>query len=284
MKRFIADLPVKQWLVSERDVEDLLSPRPRSSHKGNFGHSLLVGGTEGMSGAIRLAAEAALRCGSGLVTAATHPAHAAWLNLNRPELMVRGLVTVATLRQLLAENPKLSALGIGPGLGQDKWAQQLLLLALESDMALVIDADALNLLAGLPRRQGNWILTPHPAEAGRLLGWDTQKVEQDRINAARCIQQQYGGVCVLKGAGTLIVSADETVFCAAGNPGMASGGMGDVLTGIITGLLAQGLNQFEAAYIGVQVHAMAADEATKKGERGLLACDVIEQLRSVVNP
>ncbi|MGB1008076.1 MAG: NAD(P)H-hydrate dehydratase [Thiolinea sp.] len=276
-----AQLPTKKWLISEQDIVDALPPRPRCSHKGTFGHSLLVGGAPGMSGAIKLAGEAALRTGSGLVRLATHSAHAAWLNQSRPELMVTALDSANELRLLLSGK---TALGLGPGLGQENWGQELFLLAIEAELPMVMDADALNFLARLPRRQNNWILTPHPAEAARLLGCDTATVEQDRVRAVQHIQQQFGGVCVLKGAGTLISDGEEVAFCTAGNPGMASGGMGDVLSGIITGLLAQGLSLFEAAYIGVQVHAMAADRAAIQGERGLIASDVIEQLRSVVNP
>ena len=269
------------WLLGQEVVQQALPPRARCSHKGHWGHSLLVGGAQGMSGAIRLSGAAALRSGSGLVTVATHTAHADWLNQGQPELMVAALESARDLRVLLSRK---SALGIGPGLSQGQWAQQLLLLALEADMPLVLDADALNLLAGWSRQQDNWVLTPHPAEAARLLGWETAEVEQNRVAAVRLIQQKFGGVCVLKGAGTLIANADEVAFCAAGNPGMASGGMGDVLTGIITALLAQGLELFQAAYTGVQVHALAADRAAEQGERGLLASDVIAQIRNVVNP
>ncbi|CAG0911270.1 unnamed protein product, partial [Cyprideis torosa] len=174
---------------------------------------------------------------------------------------------------------------IGPGLGLSQWARQLLSLALDTELPLVIDADALNLLADMKRRQDNWVLTPHPAEAARLLLCDTATVEADRVAAARQLQQKYGGVCILKGSGTLIASAQGIAYCTAGNPGMASGGMGDVLTGAISALLAQGLDPVTAAQAGVQLHAAAADQAAAQGgERGLLASDVIEQLRDKVNP
>ena len=200
-----------------------------------------------------------------------------------PGQLVAALQSAADLRQLLGAKAGKMAIGIGPGLGQDQWAQQLLLLVLDAEQSLVVDADALNLLAMLPRRQDNWILTPHPAEAARLLGCKTADIEQDRVAAVRLIQEKFGGICVLKGAGTLVSNGAEVAFCAAGNPGMSSGGMGDVLSGIITALLAQGLPLFEAAYIGVQVHAMAADEAACLGERGMIASDVLAQLRGVVN-
>lgn len=278
-------VPTDQRIISQADIKSALKPRLRHAHKGHHGHSLLIGGTAGMSGAIQLAGTAALRCGSGLVSIATHPAHAAWLNLNRPELMVHTIAAAEPAQQLRSLLDKKTALGIGPGLGKNAWAQQLLLLALDAELPIVIDADALNLLAGMNRRQDNWILTPHPAEAARLLACNTADIEADRVNAVRTLQQRFGGVCVLKGAGTLIASKRGVAFCTSGNPGMATGGMGDVLTGIITALLAQGLDNMTAAQIGVQIHADAADQAALQGgERGLLASDVIRQLRSKVNP
>lgn len=281
----LAQVPTAQHIISQADVKTALKPRLRHAHKGHHGHSLLIGGTAGMSGAIQLAGTAALRCGSGLVSIATHPAHAAWLNLHRPELMVHAIEPADPAQQLRSLLNKKTALGIGPGLGKDAWAQQLLLLALDAGLPMVIDADALNLLAGMNRRQDNWILTPHPAEAARLLACSTADIEADRVTAARTLQQRFGGVCVLKGAGTLITSEQGVAFCTSGNPGMASGGMGDVLTGIITALLAQGLDNMTAAQIGVQIHADAADQAALQGgERGLLASDVIGLLQSRVNP
>lgn len=277
-------LSVRQWQLSQQHIKAHLAPRSRCAHKGHCGHSLLVGGNQGMSGAIRLAGEAALRTGSGLVTLITHPVHAFAVNQSRPEIMVSAPESAAGFRRCLTEKAGKFVLGIGPGLGQDQWAQSLFLLAVEQNVPLVVDADALNLLSGLVRRQDNWILTPHPAEAARLLGCETVDIERDRVVAVQQLQQQFGGVCVLKGAGTLVCNGAEIAFCPAGNPGMASGGMGDVLSGIITALLAQGLGLFEAAYVGVQVHAMAADKAAQTGERGLIASDVIAQLRAVVNP
>lgn len=270
-----------QQLLTPGTLSHYLPKRNRTAHKGHFGHSLLIGGNVGMSGAIRLAAEAALRTGNGLVTIATHPEHAHWQNLNRPELMIQALSDHKQIRQLTQGK---TVLGIGPGLGRDAWAQGILLVTLEAGLPMVLDADALNLLAASPRHYPDWILTPHPAEAARLLDCATADIERDRRLAAQSIQQRYGGVCVLKGAGTLICSAEGTAYCSAGNPGMASAGMGDVLTGIITALRAQGLNAFAAACCGVQLHAQAGDLAARNGERGLLAGDVIAQLRTVVNP
>jgi len=260
-----------------------LSPRSRSAHKGNFGHVLVIGGDRGFSGAIRLAAEAAARSGAGLVTLATHPAHAALLNLDRPELMCQGVEHADDLAPLLR---RATVVAIGPGLGQGAWGQALLGRVLESRLPLVVDADALNLLARDPLQRNDWILTPHPAEAARLLDCVTAEIQADRFEAAARLQSRFGGVVVLKGAGTLIRDgASRPVgICSDGNPGMASGGMGDVLTGVIAGLRAQGFALDESASLGVCLHAAAADMAAQGGERGLLAGDLMPELRRLLNP
>ncbi|QTR45336.1 NAD(P)H-hydrate dehydratase [Thiothrix litoralis] len=275
-----AQVPTDMHLLGQHTLREHLPPRRRSAHKGNAGHALLVGGAPGMSGAIRLAGEAALRAGSGLVSIATHPAHAPFLNLLRPELMVHAVDSPATLRPLLA---RMEAIGIGPGMAQTAWSRNLLTLIQNATQPKVLDADALNLLAQNRSQRDDWILTPHPGEAARLLACTTADVEQDRIAATRRLQREYGGVIVLKGTGTLVASANGVAFCDAGNPGMASGGMGDALTGIITALLAQGLSLEAAATTGVWVHAHAADRAAASGERGLLASDLITHLREVIN-
>lgn len=272
-------------------VTHLLAPRRRDAHKGNFGHVLVIGGDAGMGGAVRMAAEAALRVGAGMVSVATRPVHAAAISAARPELMCHAVTRASELRPLLA---KASVVAIGPGLGQSDWAQELLGSVLGSGLPMVVDADALNLLAIEPAQHDNWILTPHPGEAARLLNKDTRAIQADRFAAVNELQQQCGGVMVLKGAGSLVASSNAPLaLCDAGNPGMASGGMGDVLTGVIAGLLAQRQNLktdlaqalVVAARLGVSVHARAADIAAKEGgERGLLASDVIENLREVVNP
>jgi hydroxyethylthiazole kinase-like uncharacterized protein yjeF len=258
-----------------------LPPRPRHAHKGHFGHVLVVGGERGYSGAARMAAEAAARVGAGLVSIATRKDHADLLNLTRPELMCHGVGNREELRDLLG---RVTAVAIGPGLGRSGWAGMLLDTVLDSGLPLVVDADGLNLLAEHPVRRDRWILTPHPGEAARLLGVSTTEIQQDRFAAVRELQSRYGGVAVLKGSGTLIAGEDGVpAVCTAGNPGMASGGMGDVLTGVIAGLLAQRLDAFEAAVLGVRLHGAAGDEAAQGGERGLLACDLMEPLRRLVN-
>jgi len=258
-----------------------LPPRPRSAHKGSFGHALLVGGDMGFAGAIRMAAESAARVGSGLVSVASRPQHAALLSMAVPELMARGIEQGIELNPLLDQ---ASVIGIGPGLGQSDWGADLLSRVLESKLPLVIDADALNLIAREPIHSNRWVLTPHPGEAARLLRTSTADVQADRLGAASTIQERFGGVTVLKGSGTIIVDAEgKRCLCSDGNPGMATGGMGDVLTGIITGLIAQGLSIADAARLGVCLHAAAGDRAAKEGERGLLATDLMPWIRHLVN-
>ena len=173
----------------------------------------------------------------------------------------------------------------GPGLGQSAWAQSLLPVVLESRLPRVLDADALNLLAREPARCAHCVLTPHPGEAGRLLHRSSSEIEADRFAAAAALNRQYGGSVVLKGAGTLINTGDGAVsVCGSGNPGMAGAGMGDVLSGVIAALIAQGMPVAEAAVAGVCVHASAGDRAALQGERGLTARDVIAELRGVMNP
>ena len=152
---------------------------------------------------------------------------------------------------------------------------------------MVVDADALNLLASEPAQNKSWVLTPHPGEAARLLTSTASEVQKDRLQSVRTLQKKYDGVAVLKGSGTLItgglVNDDDISICTAGNPGMATGGMGDVLTGIIAGLVAQGLSTYDAARFGVQLHAQSADAAAKDGMRGMLASDLFVPLRKLIN-
>lgn len=258
-----------------------LPPRDRCSHKGDFGHVLIIGGDLGYSGAAKLAGEAALRIGAGLVSIATHPEHAALLNGGRPELMCHGVATVEQLSPLL---DKADVIVIGPGLGQSKWAAELFIATIKASKMMVIDADGLNLLAHVSEQQPNWVLTPHPGEAARLLSCATTEIQEDRFAAAAAIQAKYNGIVVLKGAGTLIATNDEVAVSSTGNPGMASGGMGDVLAGVIVGLIAQGFALKEAAQQGAYLHGMAADLAAEAaGERGLLASDLMPYLRQLVN-
>lgn len=267
-------------------TQSLLPPRERSAHKGDFGHVLVIGGDRGMPGAVRMTAEATARTGAGRVSLATRTEHAGLLVIGRPELMARGVETAGDLEPLLA---RASVLAVGPGLGRSEWAATLLARALETELPLVLDADALNLLAAgaVPTSAppGGWVLTPHPGEAARLLDSPVAEVERDRFAAVAALEARYGGVMVLKGAGTVVADGNGPVgVCSAGNPGMASGGMGDVLTGIIAGLIAQGLGPADAARAGVALHAAAADAAAVDGERGLLAADLFPHLRRLLNP
>ncbi len=269
-------------VVTASDVGVRLKARQRGAHKGDFGHVLVVGGDLGYGGAAVMAAEAALRVGAGLVTVATRTPHVGAIIARRPEIMVRAMEEASDLEGLL---DRVSVLALGPGLGTNPWGCTLFKRAMESAVPMVVDADALNLLAKAPVARDNWILTPHPGEAARLLQSDTQSIQRDRFAAARKIAQRYGGVCILKGAGTIISDAVETpAVVTAGNPGMATGGMGDVLTGVVAALLAQGSGPGPAAELGAWLHARAADLAARNGERGLLATDLLPHLRSLANP
>lgn len=267
-------------------AQPLLRPRGRAAHKGQFGHVLVVGGERGMPGAIRMAGEAAARTGAGRVSLATRAEHAALAVVGRPELMARGVENPAELEPLLA---RATVAAVGPGLGRSDWSAVLLGRVLETDLPVVLDADGLNLLAegavaSTPPR-GGWVLTPHPGEAARLLGVSVPEIERDRFAAVAALQTHYGGVVLLKGAGTLIADGGGPLsVCTAGNPGMACGGMGDVLTGVIAGLIAQGFDLAQAARVGAALHAAAGDAAATAGERGLLAGDLFPHLRRLLNP
>ncbi len=281
---YAAALPSARRIRLEQ-FHQVLGPRPRHAHKGHFGHVLVIGGDEGMPGAPRLAAEAAARSGAGLVSVATRSAHAALVAASRPEIMSRGVESASALGPLLE---RASAVAIGPGLGESAWGRAMLDAALTAGKPMVLDADALNLIA----REGDdleldaSVLTPHPGEAARLLGVDVAQVEAGRFAAAEHIRARSGAVVVLKGAGTLVEDGDDLVsVCHGGNPGMASAGMGDVLCGVVAALIAQGFSSSLAARVGVCAHAEAADRAARAGgERGMLAGDVIAMLREVLNP
>ncbi|MBN8726835.1 MAG: NAD(P)H-hydrate dehydratase [Xanthomonadales bacterium] len=263
-------------------LDGLLPPRPANANKGCYGHVLAIGGDHGMGGSIQLTARAALRTGAGLVSVATRPGNVPALNAACPELMAHAAESPAEFRSLLG---RASVLAIGPGLGQGEWGQALLASTLEAGKPLVLDADALNLLAAAPRElPADTIMTPHPGEAGRLLGISATEVQRDRFAAARELASRFDAVLVLKGAGTLVAAPDGRVaVCPWGNPGMASGGMGDLLTGVIAALLAQHLSPWDAARLGVALHARAGDAAAGEAPRGLLAVDLLAPLRRLAN-
>lgn len=263
-------------------VDQLLPRRPRDAHKGMGGHVLVIGGGPGMAGAARLAGESALRAGAGLVTVATLARHAPVISGARPELMAAAVESTAALANLME---RATILAIGPGLGRDDWAREMFAAAMATDLPLVADADALNLLAESPLRRSNWVLTPHPGEAARLLDSDTSTIQRNRFAAAREISSRFDATVVLKGAGTIVTGTDSGVWiCDRGNPGMAVAGMGDVLTGVIAGIAAQCGDVESASRCGVLVHAMAGDDAVADaGERGLLASDLFPFVRQRLN-
>lgn len=270
-------------LMQLEELAPALPRRARDAHKGRHGHVLIVGGDLGMAGAVLLAARGALRAGAGLVSVATRAAHALPLTAAQPEAMFHGIERADDLAPLL---PRADVVAIGPGLGTREWGRTLLEVCLPAAAARVIDADALNLLA----QDGCWplptgtVITPHPGEAGRLLGRRTGEVQAQRLQAACDLHALTGAVVVLKGAGSLVVDGHRRLLCPLGNPGMGAGGTGDVLTGVIAALIAQGLAPAAAAAVGVLGHARAGDVAAAAGERGLLPGDLIAQLRAVLNP
>lgn len=270
-------------LISSGLLQQFLTRRSRLAHKGHYGHVLVVGGDHGYAGAPRMCAEAAARAGAGLVSIATRREHAVAIPASRPELMAAAVEEAQDLKPLLE---RASIVALGPGLGQSPWSVAIFSRILDCGLPLVVDADALNLLAQEPHHRDNWILTPHPGEAARLLDMDIGEIQGDRLAAVKALQARYGGTVVLKGAGSLIASAKgQTLVCAEGNPGMASGGMGDVLTGLIAGLWAQLPEGKIAAALGVYVHARAADLCAQEGgERGMLATDLLPHVRHLVNP
>jgi len=277
-------------LIQETLISRNLPERRRNSHKGSYGWMLGVGGNRGMSGALRLCGEAALRSGAGKVTLATRTGHAALVNLSCPELMVKGVESGEQLETLLEQ---VDVLVTGTGLGQDAWSEDIFRACMKSRAPLVMDADGLNILAGLypgldktELPKGNWIFTPHPAEAGRLLACGPREVQSDRVGAALRLAERYEAVVALKGCGTVIADPrGRYAICPHGNPGMASAGTGDVLAGVIGAMVAQRLDLWDAATTGVLAHALAGDlAALELGERGMLASDITDRLPAVLNP
>lgn len=267
--------PPRLKVLRRADLIAGLPPRRRQSHKGDFGHVLVVGGGVGMPGAARLAGEAALRAGAGRVTAAVSAESAVAVAAGCPELMVRGLTASAATDLLQSAD----VIAIGPGLGRSEWGRAAFSNALEAarsrDLPTVLDADALNLLAEQPKLTlpARCVLTPHPGEAARLLGGSAAEIQCDRLGALKELQARYAATVVLKGAGSL-VSDDIPWICDRGTPAMAAPGMGDVLTGVIAALLGQGLSSAQAARLGVLWHALAGEAAALGRDRGVLAGEV----------
>ena len=253
--------------------------REANSHKGSHGHVLIVGGDEGMGGAAIMAAEAALYSGAGLVSLLTHPTNVPAALSRNPEIMVKGLNKSLDLNRMLQD---ATSIVLGPGLGTGKWGLEIFRKIIKVNKPLVLDADGLNCLASHRHVRDNWVLTPHPGEGKRLLEKDCQA---DRINSVIELSQYYRAIAVLKGLGTLISNEEGDVgLCPYGNPGMAVGGMGDILAGVIGALMAQGISNFESAKLGVVLHSFAADEiARRQGNIGILATDLLPEIRRLLN-
>lgn len=282
---FNNDLPIQRLEFSELLAS--LPLRQASDHKGNFGHLILIGGDSGMGGAILMAAESSFCCGIGLVSIITHRQNVTAALIRLPEAMAHGVsddVDKILFEEVLG---KATALVVGPGIGRRSWAALLVNASLECAIPIVLDADGLNLLADGSTDvhfRDNWVLTPHPGEAARLLKTDIATIEQDRFAAVTALQQKYGGVVVLKGAGTLVANHDGIFVCTYGNSSMATAGMGDVLSGIIGGLLAQGVSCVDAACLGVCIHALAGDEeVSRNGRIGLRSTGLFPCIRYVLN-
>jgi len=284
-------LGLENWLsgqlppISRYDASQLarwFTPRRPTSNKGEHGRLVIIGGDHGTAGAIRMTGEAALRAGAGLVRVLTRAENIAPIITARPELMVQEL-TAASLEQSLEW---ADVVAIGPGLGQQEWGKKALQKVENFRKPMLWDADALNLLAINPDKRHNRVLTPHPGEAARLLNCSVADIESDRLLAAQRLVQRYAGVVVLKGAGTVVASEEGALgIVDAGNAGMASGGMGDVLTGIISALLAQKFSLYDGACAGAVAHGAAAEKlAERYGTRGMLATDLFTTLLRVVNP
>ncbi|XUA18886.1 bifunctional ADP-dependent NAD(P)H-hydrate dehydratase/NAD(P)H-hydrate epimerase [Citrobacter sp. OP27] len=274
--------PTQIQRVAASQLGQWLPPRRPTSHKGSHGKLVIIGGDHGTAGAIRMAGEAALRAGAGLVRVLTRIENIAPIVTARPELMVHEL----TAQSLDESLEWADVVVIGPGLGQQPWGKQALRKVENVRKPMLWDADALNLLAINPDKRHNRVLTPHPGEAARLLNCSVAEIESDRLLSAQRLVKRYGGVAVLKGAGTIVADNEHGIAIVdAGNAGMASGGMGDVLSGIIGALLGQHLSPYDAACAGCVAHGAAADIlAAQSGTRGMLATDLFSTLRRVVNP
>jgi len=293
---YIATQPPPRLHVTEfKSIEPLFPPRNPHDHKGTRGHLTIIAGSRGKSGAAILAANAAVSAGTGLVTLGIPQAINTIVETASLEAMTAPqdhggppYLTLSALDSLMALCQDKSALALGPGLGTHEETQKLVTtLVKESTLPLVLDADGLNCIAHDPsilkQRKAPTILTPHPGEMARLTGLSTREIQADRLGAARQFAAAYKVILVLKGAGTLTALPDGTTFfCPTGNPGMASGGMGDVLTGIIAGLTAQGMAPWDAAQAGAFLHGACGDFlAQTKGPWGFKASDLITALPGI---
>jgi len=294
LANWLQQQPALLQRLDAQHIDRWFAPRRPCSHKGEHGHLLVIGGDLGFGGAIRMAGEAALRAGAGLVRVLTHQQNAGPLLTACPELMVETLNDAS----LAAGVEWATAIVFGPGLGQGEWGQSAYQQVANSEKPALWDADALNMLAKSPQKRQNRVLTPHPGEAARLLGCSVQDIESDRLLSIKNLVERFGGTVILKGAGTLIATKEkiatkdeianhewQLAIADVGNAGMASGGMGDVLSGIVGSLLAQKHSLYDAACAGALVHGAAADSiAARQGTRGMLATDLITGILPWVNP
>jgi len=273
------DLKPDSERLSGDALEQFLPARARSIHKGALGHVLICGGDYNMPGAVVLSARSALMTGSGLVSVATRREHSISLAGSLPEAMWADGENGDTLDALAA---RADVIALGPGLGTSDWSREVWRRLLDTDLPVVLDADGLNLLAEQEFERDNWILTPHPGEAARLLQVSTAEVQRDRFAAVRELAKRFKAVVVLKGAGSLVADPDgEVRVCSFGNPAMATAGMGDALTGIVAGVVGQGVALFEAAGVGTVLHARAGDVAAVD-RRAILAGELIDALPRVL--
>ena len=266
-------------------LSQILRQRNKDSHKGNFGHVLVVGGNHGMGGAVRITAEAALRTGAGLVSVITRNENAQTILKIRPEIMAHALES--DHKNLPHIIDSVDVIAIGPGLGMDQWAMGLYEAVLESNKPLILDADALNILAKNPQHREDWVLTPHPGEAARLLVCSNAEIQSDRLKSLKSLYDGFGGVVLLKGQNTLVGHKEKIPhIISAGNPGMSTAGMGDLLTGIISGLYAQFRDQdlHLLTSVAALIHSTAGDRAAESGERGIIATDLFVELKDLLNP
>ncbi|MCL7744597.1 NAD(P)H-hydrate dehydratase [Guyparkeria hydrothermalis] len=258
-----------------------LAARPRDGHKGSFGTVLIVAGNRGMPGAARLAAEGALRVGAGKVIVATHPAHAATLNIGRPELIVHGIENARDLLRLAGE---ATAVVVGPGLGRDRWAVEAWRALRDCPLPLVVDADALRLLGPQSLEGREAIVTPHPGEAAAMLECGATDINADRLRSARALSERFGCAVVLKGAGTVLTGGERLAVCQRGTAALATAGSGDVLAGVLGAFVGMGMARFTAMEAAVCVHAEAGEiEAERHGEWGMAAGELGDSIRAVVN-
>lgn len=278
--------PINPHLLVREMFQSALPLRKKDAHKGSFGSVAIIGGDTGMVGAVLLAARAALYCGAGRIYAAMLCSNAPSVDVYQPEIMLRSPSALTQLTQL-------NSVVIGPGLGQSNTAIALIEFWLTKDIPLLLDADALNLIANhlhlaslVISRNAVTIITPHPGEAARLLATNTEYIQHNRTECALKLANTLHVTCVLKGADSICAHHDGSWFMnTSGNAGLASGGTGDVLSGIIGSLMAQGLAGLEAAKLGVYVHGAAADKLVGKGVGpvGLTASEVALEVRNIIN-